>query len=273
LEALAWGYGLVEGPCAAPDGSVYFSDVLGGGVHRWSPDGTIETVLAKRRGVGGIALHAAGGLVLTGRDVITVGDQGTRTLLAIEGVTGFNDLATDRAGCVYVGALRFKPFEGQEPVAGEVWRIDAEAKAVTVFNGIEWANGIGFSPNGGTLYVSDYASGIVVGHDLGADGATNRHVFARSPSGAADGLAVDALGGVWVALGPGGGVARFEPDGSLEQVLDVPASFVSSLCFGGDQMRDLYLTTLDNSEDPVRRGTLFRTRVDVPGLPLPAANV
>src|SRR5207244_8997438 len=78
LEALAWGYGLVEGPCAAPDCSVYFSDVLGGGVHRWLPDATIETVLAKRRGIGGIALHAAGGLVLSGRDVIAVGDQGPR---------------------------------------------------------------------------------------------------------------------------------------------------------------------------------------------------
>src|SRR6185295_15274926 len=53
VETLAYGYGLVEGPRPAPDGSVYFSDVLGGGVHRWTPDGRVELVVPKRRGIGG----------------------------------------------------------------------------------------------------------------------------------------------------------------------------------------------------------------------------
>lgn len=273
MEALAWGYGLVEGPTSARDGSLYFSDVLGGGVYRWSPDGAVETVVPKRRGVGGICLHADGGLVLSGRDVVHVKNGGSRTLLALEGVTGFNDMATDSAGHVYVGALRFMPFAGERPVPGEVWRIDAEGQAVQLFGGIDWANGIGFSPDGRTIYASDYAHGIVLAHDLGDDGASGGRGFARSPSGGADGLAVDEEGGVWVALGQGGGVGRFAPDGSLDRVLDVPTSFVSSICFGGEDMRDLYLTTADNSQDPGRRGTLFRTRVDVPGLPVAAATV
>ena len=54
METLASGYGLVEGPRAAPDGSVYFSDAVGGSVHRWSPDGRVITVVPKRRGVGGL---------------------------------------------------------------------------------------------------------------------------------------------------------------------------------------------------------------------------
>ena len=74
MEALAWGYGLVEGPTFAPDGSVYFSDVLGGGVHRLSPGGDVETVIPKRRGVGGMCLHADGGLVVSGRDVVHAGN-------------------------------------------------------------------------------------------------------------------------------------------------------------------------------------------------------
>jgi gluconolactonase len=75
---------------------------------------------------------------------------------------------------------------------------------------------------------------------------------------------MDAEGGVWVALGGGGGVGRFSPGGELEQVLDVPADFVSSLCFGGQDGRELFVTTT---------GTLFRARVDVAGLPLAAARV
>jgi gluconolactonase len=273
MEALASGYGLLEAPTADGEGNVYFSDVLGGGVHRWSPEGELELVLPKRRGIGGMLLHADGGLVVSGRDVVHVKDEETRTLLALEGVTGFNDMAADAEGRVYAGALRFMPFGGEEPVPGEVWRIDAEGRAVELFGGIDWANGIGFSPDGRTIYTSDYAHGIVLAHELNDDGASNRRVFARSPSGGADGLAVDERGGVWVALGQGGGVGRFAPDGSLDHVLDVPASFVSSVCFGGEDLRDLYVTTADNSDDPDAGGTLFRTRVDVPGLPQPLAAI
>ena len=57
LETLAWGYGLVEGPRVDDENRLYFSDVHNGGVHRRNPDGTIEVVVPKRRGVGGIALH------------------------------------------------------------------------------------------------------------------------------------------------------------------------------------------------------------------------
>jgi gluconolactonase len=74
FETLASGYGLVEGPTWAPDGSLYYSDVLGGGVYRRDPSGAIETVIPKRRGVGGIALHAEGGLVVGGRDLVHVRD-------------------------------------------------------------------------------------------------------------------------------------------------------------------------------------------------------
>lgn len=83
MERVAGGYALAEAPVAAPDGGVYFSDVLGGGVYHFSPatDG-VETVVAKRHGVGGMALHADGGLVMTGRDVIHVRESESRALYA-----------------------------------------------------------------------------------------------------------------------------------------------------------------------------------------------
>src|SRR5258706_9522126 len=106
-EVLASGYGRVEGPAIDTDGSLLFSDVLGGGVYRRSPAGAIETVVPKRRGVGGIALHAHGGIVCSGRDIVHVHNGETRTLLHIDGVAGWNDIATDAGGRVYGGALRF----------------------------------------------------------------------------------------------------------------------------------------------------------------------
>jgi sugar lactone lactonase YvrE len=68
-------------------------------------------------------------------------------------------------------------------------------------------------------------------------------------------------------------VGRFSAGGDLEEILDVPASFVSSLCFGGADGRDLFVTTADNTEDASKGGTLFRTRVDRAGLPRPRATV
>jgi sugar lactone lactonase YvrE len=270
VDALAWGFGLVEAPCAADDGSVYFSDALGGGVHRWSPDREVETVVPKRRGIGGMCFHADGGVVVSGRDLVHVRDGETRRLFGRDDVTGFNDLATGSDGRVYVGALHFMPFGGEEPVPGEVWRVDAPGDATQVLGEILWANGIGFSPDGGTLYASDFATGDVIACELES---RQRHVLARTPSGDADGLAVDVEGAVWVACGSGGMIARYSAAGELEDTLDVPAGFVTSLCFGGMDGRDLYVTTMDNADDPSRRGTLFRTRAERAGLPVAAARI
>jgi gluconolactonase len=52
----------------------------------------------------------------------------------------------------------------------------------------------------------------------------------------------------------------------------MPAEMVTSLCFGGADMMDLYVVTADNTGDVSRKGTIFRTRSDVPGLAVPKAR-
>ena len=111
VETLASGYGLVEGPTVDGEGNLYFSDVLGGGVYRRDPDGDITTVVPKRRGVGGIVLHADGGVVVSGRDIVHVRDGENRTLYSIDGVPGWNDICADSAGRVYAGSIRFAVFD------------------------------------------------------------------------------------------------------------------------------------------------------------------
>ena len=274
METLAFGYGLVEAPRVDAEGRLYFSDVTGGGVYRRSADGSIATIVPKRRGVGGLVLHANGGVVVSGKNVIHVRDGETRVLLEVEGALGFNDLTTDRAGRVFVGSLRSSAFESGPRRPGELWRIDAPGKAAEVYAGIEFADGVGFSPDERTIYHSNYSEGVVLAHDLGADGtATNRRPFARMPRGHPDGLAVDESGAVWVALGSGGGIARFSSQGELISILDVPSTFVTSLCFGGTDRRDLYVTTMADGEASERSGSIFKTRCDVPGLVAPLARV
>jgi gluconolactonase len=275
FETLASGYGLIEGPRVDPDDGLYFSDVRRGGVYRRADDGSIETVVPKRRGVGGIALHADGGVVVSGRNVCHVEDGRTRVLLERDDVPGFNDLFTDGAGRVITGSMRSDPFRAEGPrTLGECYRIEAAGEAVELYGGISLTNGIGFSPDGRVLYHCDTAPNVIIAHDVDDAGAcSHRRVFATSPRGMPDGLAVDESGCVWIAAYGGGCLVRFTPGGEVDLTLDVPAREVTSLCFGGRDRRDLYVVTADNLEAPEREGTIFRTRVDTPGLAAPLARI
>jgi xylono-1,5-lactonase len=273
FETVASGYGLVEGPTVDDAGDLYFSDVLGGGVYRVDSDGDVATVVPKRRGVGGIALHADGGLVVSGRDLVHVREGATRVLFRIEGLPGWNDLCTDSSGRVYAGALRFMVFDPQaEPVSGECWRVDAEEQATRLYGGVVHANGIALSPTEDRIYHSDTRAGVVHVHDLVDGEAINPRRF-EFAAGAPDGMAIDAAECVWVASAAAGCVVRLTPEGSVDRRVEVPAQVVTSLCFGGPDRRELYITTADNTDDPARRGCVLRTRVDVSGAPVHPARI
>lgn len=275
LETLVTGCGLIEGPRVDAENHLYFSDVHKGGVYRRAPDGEIELIVPKRRGVGGIALHASGGVVVSGRNVCHVKDGATRIILDLEEALGFNDLFTDAAGRVFVGSMYFDPFSTEGPrKPGELYRIDTDGSATMLYDDVGMTNGIGLSPDGTRLYHSDTLRNQVIVHDLADDGGCrNRRIFAKTERGAPDGLAVDEAGGVWIAAHGGGCITRFCSDGTLDRHLDVPAVFVTSLCLGGPDRRDLYIVSADNTNDKELHGSIFRTRVDVPGVPAALARV
>ena len=280
VETLTYGYGLIEGPRVAPDGGLYFSDVHNGGVRRLDPDGSIEIVVPKRRGVGGISLHADGGIVLSGKNVCHVRDGETRILYERDDVGGFNDLFVDDAGRVYVGSLRDDPFGvTKDRKAGDAYRIDAPGQAVTLYTGVGLSNGIGFSPDGRQLYHVDSAINAILVHEVDEAGEVvdgSGATFVRLDRGTPDGLTVDSEGGVWVAVVNEGMVARFTPDGMPDRQIKVPATFVTSLCFAGPDHDELVVVTADNTEDASRAGTVFRVSADevgATGLPAPLARI
>ena len=275
LETLAYGYGLLEGPRVDAVDNLYFSDVPNGGVYRRSPSGEVTTVVPKRKGVGGIALHADGGVVVSGKNICHVKDGETRILFQRDDIPGFNDLFTDNAGRVYVGSLRSDPFKEGARTPGELWRIDATGNVVEMYGNVGLTNGIGFSPGEKMIYHADSAGPHLIVHDVAADGSmSNRRAIARMSSGTIpDGLCVDEAGCIWVAVYGGRCAARYTPEGKLDRKIDVPAKAVTSVCFGGADRRDLYIVTADNTEDVSRKGTIFRTRIDVAGLLAPLARV
>ena len=272
LEMIASGYGLVEGPRVDVDGGLYFSDVRDGGVRRLDPDGTLDVVVPKRRGVGGIALHADGGIVISGRDISHVRDGESRTVFATD-APGFNDLIADAAGRVITATMRSDPFAAGTRTPGETWLIDLDGAARELYGDISLTNGLGFSPDGTILYHADTTVGIWA-HDYDDGEVSNRRLFVPGDDVSPDGLAVDEAGTVWVADVSGSGSIRgFAPDGNEVGRVAVPAQMVTSLCFGGADRRDLYIVTGDNTNDAARRGCVFRTRADIAGVPVAFARI
>jgi sugar lactone lactonase YvrE len=278
LETLAHGYGLIEGPRVDERNRLYFSDVPNGGVYRRSPDGGVETLIPRRRGVGGIALNEAGGIVCSGRSLICWEEatRQSRELFAEwEGraIRGLNDLTVDAAGSVFVGSLEFDALSSDKPIPGNVFRVDPPNTVTKLWEGIEVTNGMGFSPDAKLLYHCDSTTKAVWAYDVTADRRLkDRRVFATLPEGWPDGMAVDVEGGVWVAVVRYGEVVRFKANGTMERRIKMPSLMVTSLCFGGSDMMDLYVVTADNTEEASRKGTIFKMRTDVPGLKVPKAR-
>jgi D-xylonolactonase len=280
MDVLAAGYGLIEGPVWDPVRGLYFSDVINGGVYLLDRAGKVSPVVPKRRGIGGMALHAAGGLVVGGRDIafVRLADGHTRSLLsldAIPGATGFNDLTTDQVGRIYVGSLAFRVFGGETPKPGYLHVIDMDGTMRTLADGIMLTNGLGFSPDGKQLYHCDARAAMVRVYDVASDGTVGRwRRFATlGDDGVPDGLKVASDGSVWVADAHGGRVVAFNRDGSHRQDLPVPLPMVTSLCFGGDDLSDLYVVTGSRGGESENCASIFRTHVDVAGLALPPARV
>jgi len=279
MERLVTGFGLVEGPVWNASRGLYFSDVRNGGVHLLDRTGTVSLAVPKRRGIGGMALHAQGGLVVGGRDIAQVMPDGsTRPLLSqsdIPGATGFNDLTTDAAGRIYVGSLAFAVFGGEAPKPGHLHVIDLDGTMRTLSDGVLLTNGLGFSPDGRRLYHSDARAGIVRVYEVKADGSVGpwRTFASLGPNGVPDGLKVASDGSVWVADAHGGRVAVFNEDGSHRRDIAVPLPMVTSVCFGGEDLRDLYIVTGSRGGPSENCGSIFLARADVAGLPLAPARV
>ena len=144
--------------------------------------------------------------------------------------------------------------------------IDLDGTMRTLSDGVILTNGLGVSPDGERLYHCDARANIVRVYDVEPDGAVGhwRQFAALGERNVPDGMKVASDGSVWVADARGGRVAVFEPDGTHRQAIAVPLPMVTSLCFAGDDLKDLYIVTgSDGGPEPIC-GAIFKTRVDVP---------
>jgi sugar lactone lactonase YvrE len=227
-------------------------DILGRGFHRatLTPDGRPERIrtLAFDQHVGAVAPVAGGGYVLAaGQGFLFVDEAGAiRELAQPEAghpTVRMNDGACDPQGRFWAGTMAYD----ESPGAGTLYRLELDGRASTVLTGLTISNGIGWSPDGGVMYLSDSGAGRVDAFDFdGATGAISGRrtlVHIDQPGMAPDGLTVDEDGDIWVGLYGGWAVHRYGPDGSLRSTVPIPVGQATSCAFGGADRRTLFVTT------------------------------
>ena len=195
-----------------------------------------------------IALGRDGGLVFGGGGGLWKWTEksGCESIVAEhEGeALAINDMIADARGRIYAGTVYWGA-NGREK-HGKIYLVDSSGVKV-VEEGIELANGMGFSRDGRTFYFADSALRRIYSYRVDErDGKlSERKTFVQlqKDDGLPDGLTVDAQDHVWCAFWYGGEVMRFDPDGKVQRVIEVPAIQTSSIAFGGREMDELYITT------------------------------
>ena len=281
MKQHATGYGLVEGPVWDPARGLIFSDVVFGGAWCLNADDTVSEIFPHKKGMGGMALHADGGLVVSGRNISYKPPGGGPSITLLDpdesrGELGFNDLSVDPDGRIYAGSVAFRPVgSDDEPRPGALHMIDLDGSTSLQWPDIKLTNGIGTSPDNARVYHADSLTHAVWAYDRASDGQlSNRTQFAylgddRTP----DGLAVAVDGSVWIADARGANVRIFNADGTERDPLPVPLPMVTSVCFGGDGLQTLFVVTGSRDSGSDKGGTIFSTHVDVPGQPIALARV
>lgn len=270
---------------------LYWTDCVGLKFQRLDPASGRCEVLRTGLEIYGFRRNLPGGWVFTNtRGVWTWDGVGDPQLIAdqADGTRlQLNDCTADAVGRVLTGSFFYDPTAEYEP--GRLIRIDLDGTATVLDEGFDLSNGLGFSPDGRTLYFTDSVARRVFAYDydVRAGSAQNRRVFVQIPreEGIPDGLAVDAEGFVWSAQWYGGCVVRYDPDGTVERRICVPAKQTSSAAFGGPELDQLFVTTAAKSEpmpvmppgyDPdsgIIGGSLYRISTGVRGMPQGAANI
>ena len=298
LTLVAEGLKFPEGPVAMSDGSVVLTEIEGKRVLRVTPDGEIKVVAETGGGPNGLAVGPNNALYLTNnggsyqffvRDGINV--PGLTPAHHSGGSIERIDLATGaiRTLCSHCGE---RPLLGPNDLVfdkqGGMWFTDHGTTHAShkMFGGLFYAahdgskitcarerllspNGVGLSPDEKTVYVADTLTGRLWAFDVVAPGELAAQISPNIPGRVVatlpglqylDSLAVEASGRVCVATFLNGGITAFALDGTVEHFA-VPDPLVTNICFGGDEMRDAWITASGT-------GRLYKTRWPRPGLKL-----
>ena len=272
-------FGLAEGPIwDDAKGRLLWVDIPNGLVLEGVLEGDRLRIVERNEfgeNVGAVALRQGGGYLVAAQEcLIEVAVDGTRTpgprVIASGEPRRMNDGSTDPAGRFLVGTLSFGTSSNEELV-----RLRRDGSLEVIDDDLTLSNGLAWSVDGSVMYSVDSLTQRVWkrAYDVATGEVGPRAVHLTIEDGKPDGICIDAMDHLWVAIWGGGQVRRFAPDGSQVARVEVAAPHTSSMAFAGPDLDQLVITsaTVELTDEQLATypmsGHLFSARVGVTGLP------
>ncbi len=300
-RVMASGLKFPEGPVALPDGSVLVVEIAGGRLTRVMPDGELKVVAELGGGPNGAALGPDGHCYVCNnggfswrtdngftRPTGAAANYGGGSIQRVNIETGEvetlythcgdvplhgpNDIVFDAEGGFWFTDFG-KTFEDRI-MRGAVYYARADGSQIRcAAHPVLTPNGVGLSPDGRTLYVSETETSRLWSYPVIGQGELGQEAW-PSPNGGRlvhglagyqrfDSLAVEESGNICVATLVRGGISVFSPEGELLEFHEAPEGYCTNICFGGPDRRTAFITLSGY-------GQLFEARWPRPGLTLAA---
>ncbi|MBF0648137.1 SMP-30/gluconolactonase/LRE family protein [Dysgonomonas sp. GY75] len=250
IEKLADGFSFTEGPAADKKGNVYFTDQPNDKILIWSTDGKLSTFLENTGRANGLYFDRNGGLLSCSdmdNELWSIDKEGNHTVLITDfngkKLNGPNDLwIHPNSGIYFTDPLYKRDYWTRSPEMQQegqyVYYLYPDRKTVIkVATDLVQPNGIIGTPDGKQLYIADIGANKTYVYDILPDGSlTNRKLFTSLGS---DGMTIDNEGNIYLT---GRGVTVFNPEGEQIEHIPVEANWTSNVCFGGKDMKTLFIT-------------------------------
>jgi sugar lactone lactonase YvrE len=281
-------------------------DIGAGVLHRFDPITGRDDAIPVGSPLGAFAARTGGGFVLAVEDGFAVlePDGHVEPVAPVPHAPGplarLNDGKCDANGRFWAGSMAYDCSPGH----GALYRLDPDLRVTTMLDGVTISNGLDWSNDGRTMFYIDTLAGASFWDVMSGTAKPGVDAFTLAPgtgelSGRRrvfdipvetpeppqmtlpDGMTIDAEGFLWIAIAGSGEVRRYSPRGAVDTVVHVPIACPTSVAFGGQDLDDLYITSMTPhgapGPDPRHpepmwaprplEGALFRCRVGIKGRP------
>lgn len=259
----------------ARTGDLWFVDILAPAVLCLRHDGRVDRFDMPAL-IGSLALCDSGRILVALQTGVHLFDPATQALSLLCDPDGgradsrLNDGKVGPDGHFWVGTRD----EGVLQTGnGRLYRVSPDGTFTEVLRGLNTSNGLAWSADGRTMFHSDSSQQFLQSFDFdpatGNIGPARRLTDFTNAEGRPDGAATDLDGYYWSAGVIGGKLNRIAPDGTITDVYQLPLSGPTMPCFGGPDLKTLFITTLYRAEEgTVEDGTIIAFDVDVAGVPV-----